>query len=102
MSKHTPGPWTIARFQGALDVIAVVGGQTIGKMFPPDDAANARLIAAAPDMLEALLKGRTFLSRWSEVHGDDEDIDEEGELANAFGEALDALIDVLGLTRGAA
>lgn len=68
MNKHTPGPWKLARFnpdratvevetvrrgvdvpdQG--DLIAVVGayGATI------DDAPDARLIAAAPELLDAL------------------------------------------------
>lgn len=68
MSKHTPGPWQI---RGEADDITIfvpiahglcfeiaqsIGGQVRGKKF--DDfkevEANARLIAAAPDLLEAL------------------------------------------------
>lgn len=57
MSKHTPGPWS---FDGAINV-AYAGYFSVG--FPdgsgfcvPYDIgeANARLIAAAPDLLEAL------------------------------------------------
>jgi len=67
MNKHTPGPWKAhlnvptARIEGHIikvddDVecpIASlwVGGGTEGK---PRQKANATLIAAAPDMLEAL------------------------------------------------
>jgi len=65
MSKHTPGPWWLGRdpshfgsltsitggsdSTGGIRSVAEVGGLDI------DEAeANARLIAAAPDMLEAL------------------------------------------------
>lgn len=54
--EHTPGPWTVTN-----------GNDICGADYPgrglvarvnvhrgEDDAANARLIAAAPDMLEAL------------------------------------------------
>lgn len=62
-SKHTPGPWRFADIEKDLDdsrLICQVGDQNIfnGDLFnPPDfdqDQANARLIAAAPDMLKAL------------------------------------------------
>ena len=65
MSKHTPGPWWLGRdpshfgsltsitggsdSTGGIRSVAEVGGLDI------DEAeANARLISAAPDMLEAL------------------------------------------------
>lgn len=58
MSKHTPGPWEpITDKHGEVVVyeavtranldICKMGGNT-------NDGANARLIAAAPDLLEAL------------------------------------------------
>jgi hypothetical protein len=46
MSEHTPGPWEIRG-----DVIEA-GGEIVCDPF--DNRANARLIAAAPDLLEAL------------------------------------------------
>ena len=54
MSKHTPGPWHTAGEQGvqirsAKDQIAKVW-----TMRGNEWKANARLIAAAPDLLEAL------------------------------------------------
>lgn len=57
MSKHTPGPWTYLRNPegtrwiidaGAFHAIAATAG------YEPDNEANARLIAAAPEMLDAL------------------------------------------------
>jgi hypothetical protein len=53
MSKHTPGPW---RLWGSADPSQVISAadcfvaQTVGG----NDKANARLIAAAPELLEAL------------------------------------------------
>lgn len=63
MSAHTPGPWTYdgGRFvhsdDGTVSVICHDNGHAVPKFrrrMPADD--NARLIAAAPDMLEALQK----------------------------------------------
>ena len=63
MSKHTPGPWwakregfsTIyveARIEGGLiQEVAACGPTEAGK---EQQEANARLIAAAPELLEAL------------------------------------------------
>ena len=64
MNKHTKGPWKFIPWMGRFKVITDDGhGDMIAKM--PDNTyepvtalrneANARLIAAAPDMLEALL-----------------------------------------------
>lgn len=73
MGKHTPGPWVVERQQvnqmgtAIGEPIAVVGGPATGEKVgfvvgrtcdygPHGDeqtAANARLIAAAPDLLEA-------------------------------------------------
>jgi len=65
--KHTPGPWGISSespkivkqydFLGETNVIVgSSSGYTGSAFFPTDDEAvhNARLIAAAPEMLEAL------------------------------------------------
>lgn len=62
MSKHTPGPWkAVPTAFGPIDIVVsdgrdivtVYGGGTGNK------EANARLIAAAPDMLEALKQAQT-------------------------------------------
>ena len=80
MSKHTPGPWSVPHFatdcacncayvvsgnQHGMGAIATVhhSDEADGEHNEPMDVAiaNARLIAAAPDMLEALRKMRELL-----------------------------------------
>lgn len=76
MSKHTLGPWQVGPAydndgiaeviiehkteQGNL-VVAVALGGLVGQ------AENARLIAAAPDLLEALNKARAALKEQLEI-----------------------------------
>lgn len=61
-TKHTPGPWTVPAGQIVADTVWARGGHLeICKLYGNGrDAetadADARLIAAAPDMLEALEK----------------------------------------------
>ncbi len=62
MSKHTRGPWLAQIFpKGTIDVISIGGGTVIhwsgfdaSGMIHEEDKANAKLIAAAPELLEAL------------------------------------------------
>jgi len=54
-TKHTPGPW---RYNGKTDVYNA-NGATICELYKgyqsiPECRANAHLIAAAPDLLEAM------------------------------------------------
>lgn len=57
---HTPGPWETKNGHSVIHVyggghrVAVVSEVPYWMDFSITDAANARLIAAAPDMLEAL------------------------------------------------
>jgi hypothetical protein len=56
MSEHTPGPW-ILREDSCVVVDSVVGYPIAGtrtKRPDEENAANAILISAAPDLLEAL------------------------------------------------
>lgn len=73
---HTPGPWrsTLDEFgdyviQPAgqeLAVAAVVNGDARGLLGEASEhAANALLIAAAPDMFEALIQAREWLRGWA-------------------------------------
>jgi hypothetical protein len=70
MSKHTPGPWKATKFNehtGLIDPhciyiepkVAVVERSVSS---PEVDLANAHLIAAAPDLLEALELCRSELA----------------------------------------
>ena len=64
MSKHTPGPWESARNNSHRGSIATIHGCSnkdwvevwSPNMWGPEEVneANARLIAAAPELLEAL------------------------------------------------
>ncbi len=67
-SKHTPGPWTLEKGHAVGSVIAEAGDYSITApdgvhdWFSADvEMANARLIAAAPELLEAL---RSLADRW--------------------------------------
>ena len=66
MSKHTPGPWR-AQFREVTSAVASDGRvaslsqlNRVRRREPDEVAANARLIAAAPDMLEALEDARDW------------------------------------------
>lgn len=65
MSKHTPGPWSFRKCQPREIILKRVhwefgqpNGRGVGIAFGPENgepsAANARLCAAAPALLEAL------------------------------------------------
>jgi len=59
MSKHTPGPWEVRQAETGHTAVYPHGGrERIADIYCPLDingnhAANARLIAAAPELLEA-------------------------------------------------
>lgn len=70
MSKHTTGKW-MAESDGEYWNVVVEGGQGFGRevvgcegLYRCDgsEEANARLIAAAPDLLEALVALETLLA----------------------------------------
>ena len=55
MSKHTPGPWKITHSEvNGYRVSDSTGWGVAVVLKDTNDEANARLIAAAPQMLEAL------------------------------------------------
>jgi hypothetical protein len=66
MSKHTPGPWAVGP---DLEVFYALNGVEITRPLKltsmagrtEEDRANARLIAAAPELLEAL---KVIASHW--------------------------------------
>ncbi len=54
--KHTPGPWSILEQDDDLYITSEEGKQSICKLPPkyPKSEANAKLIAAAPILLNTL------------------------------------------------
>jgi len=82
MSKHTPGPWSINDWPQATTDIAIgaVGAPLIAKVPLRDvslneQKANASLIAAAPDLLEALKLAVSALERSDYIMMDDDSFD---------------------------
>ncbi len=64
MMSHTPGPWHIGnivggRFVFAADGYAVADATVYHRNHDDQHLANARLIALAPEMLEALYQYRS-------------------------------------------
>lgn len=72
--KHTPGPWhwlfdadgDHLIYAEKCDVLAVTGGE--GYLDLVTDEANARVIAAGPEMLEALKAALAELGDYSDEH----------------------------------
>jgi len=65
-AKHTPGPWKSERGSGdyGRNITCDNGRRIIAETICSDHEANAHLIAAAPDLLEALqaIKDRLEIS----------------------------------------
>lgn len=63
--KHTPGPWLR---RGQTDSIDSADGRSVCwvNLHTMPAEANARLISAAPDLLEALQEAQDFIDRHSE------------------------------------
>lgn len=64
--EHTPGPWTARRMHaGGWDVFDPRGRDVVtvygGGVGIESREANARLIAAAPDLLEALIEALPYV-----------------------------------------
>jgi hypothetical protein len=88
MSKHTPGPWA-AHFEEAYYVTGPDLGRVAmmmnlkgahgmgGRRSGDESAANCRLIAAAPDLLQALLNlvGTMCAADGSDIEADLDAID---------------------------
>lgn len=59
--KHTPGPWHVrTEFLESIGVTVsrvhtTADGETLASVYRNNNAADAQLIAAAPDMLAALI-----------------------------------------------
>ena len=64
MTKHTPGPWSVEHdykpyvIRSRGDLVATITGTAAIR---PSAAANARLIASAPDLLAALVIAEEIL-----------------------------------------
>lgn len=62
MSKHTPGPWKVINdsvwsVDAGICIVRFAGGNLV-----EESLENARLIASAPDLLEALRMAMCYVS----------------------------------------
>lgn len=68
-AQHTPRPWTV-RDIGTQWAVSKIGARIphayVMRDGPDRGEANARLIAAAPELLAALEEARNFVDRHSE------------------------------------
>jgi hypothetical protein len=71
MNNHTQGPW-VATAQASANFYTILTGnkwlasvQFNGELMEAKQEANARLIAAAPELLEACKKAEEWLEDWA-------------------------------------
>ncbi len=64
MSKHTPGPWRASELGVLSDKLTSYGNWYVCSLIDPDNEehkANARLIAAAPELLDVAREAAEWL-----------------------------------------
>lgn len=78
--KHTPGPWAVSKYNHRIKIIKELDAEVyvvVCYLKNNHAEANARLIAAAPDLLEAARLGLDFakivLQDYLEVGANEED-----------------------------
>lgn len=90
-TKHTPGPWKIYQSQATMPrVIVSADGSSVADAnagFPcaeDEQDANARLIAAAPDLLDALRILEEFVTELTKAGEDRQNrlVELEGDKGN--------------------
>lgn len=80
MTTHTPGPWRLERFPASHHCrIQPVNGEAPGGSLADvyGSEANARLMAAAPELLEALRGTITTIRAWHDMTVNLTDADKE-------------------------
>lgn len=75
MTNHTPGPWRVSKLGGEPMVYGPQGAQIVNMrdalVFADENEANARLIAAAPELLAVL---QSFVNAWAEQIDKDKEV----------------------------
>lgn len=72
--KHTPGPWrVIPKIDTGYMLFGGISylGSIEARLPSLENEANAHLIAAAPELLEALIKAKEILEQAEEIDFDD-------------------------------
>lgn len=81
--KGTPGPWRVSEMRGDLIDIRHsdegIGAISLNlahvvarRSWLSEAEANAKLIAAAPELLEALIEARVWVQGWNAAHESEE------------------------------
>ncbi len=92
-TQHTPGPWEISADKYANFKNAVFGPDELkvadcgSSRLTGEVEANARLIAAAPELLEALERAADELKRAQNSNGSQWLVDEEAKARAAIAKA---------------
>lgn len=85
-NKHTPGPWVVATSNSWRRIVSSRGGVVCEPITQPDghpdmhfrnggeDGPDARLIASAPELLEALVNGLKDIRAHGRVTNDTEEL----------------------------
>jgi hypothetical protein len=67
-AKHTPGPWEVITDVDRFEIDSRTRCVAVTRDNRSDDAANAALIAAAPDMYEALVAAYGIVIRGAQYN----------------------------------
>ena len=82
--KHTPGPWSVRNFSSKTpDTFRVYGANETNGLAICGSEANARLIAAAPEMLELL----TIAQNYVVIAGDPRSVELHEAIINLIAKA---------------
>ncbi len=105
---HTPGPWSICRYTNynGFSIHAPQYGCISERWYDQDQAppygdqigANARLIAAAPDLLEQLEAALEFITEYEDVNDGEDGEPEANKAMSLCGEIRAALFKATGET----
>ena len=105
-AKHTPGPWRVQGTRIEYGPFVAGDGFVVAKVFrdpsetgtPNEWEANARLIAAAPDLLAACREAIDFI--WAEMKENPDKEDMDGSIMDRLIELQTGLISVWRKARG--
>jgi hypothetical protein len=95
---HIPGPWHVEQNEDGLVIhsddgteICEVTGQTFDEYAEEETEANAKLIAAAPELLDALKMAECVIENYKdELDEADEDVPALAEIRAAIAKATGA------------
>lgn len=92
MSKHTPGPWTYGGSIYRDMAFDIAGEKGVAQVWKgPNAAMDAHLIAAAPDLLTALIVAEGALREEAEMRESSGDTDYVAEITDVVDQCAAAI-----------